>query len=171
MFNKRNIFLGLTVVLTLALVNNCYSQKAKPKPKAAPKTAKPSSDPFGGATSDPFGGASSGANTQQPPKTTTTTTKSTTNASKDPFAPSSNDPFKSQGNSGQPPANTGGGFSKNLPITVQKSIGGGDPLSDTIKPSLRNPSSIVNQTKDRVPLAWDYVREDDAIFSIRFGKL
>lgn len=164
----------LLIAGSLLLVNQSNAQKkgAKPKPAATKPAAK---DPFGTGTNpatkpasnDPFGG---GSGNTQPPKTQTATTNAT-GASK----PASNDPFAGGGgsdpfgggaksNTSQPPqGKPSSGFDKNLPITYQKTAGG-DPLSDTIKPSLRNTSSIIDQTKDRTPLSWDFVREDDAIF-------
>lgn len=163
-FNKI-IFATIFFTTSLFVVNSSIAQKGKggkPKPAAKPAT----SDPFGGggstkpATNDPFGGGGA-----QPPKSTqsNSSSKSTTTNS-DPFASQASDPFKGNGGN-QPPKQQagGGGYNKNLPFEIQKAAGG-DPLSDSIKPSLRNPSSIIDQTKDRVPLAWDYVREDDATF-------
>lgn len=170
----NNKFSTVVLVATFLLfANQTIAQKKgnKAKPAASKPAAK--SDPFGGggtakpSSNDPFGGGS----TAQPPKTQTATTNTSgaaKPASNDPFASSNaGDPFgggapKPAGN--QPPqGKTSSGFDKSLPITYQKTAGG-DPLSDTIKPSLRNPSSIIDQTKDRMPLAWDFVREDDAIF-------
>jgi gliding motility associated protien GldN len=155
------VFVGMSILFTSPL----FAQKkgVKAKPSAAPKKGNTP------ATSNPFGG---GATTNQPPAKTTTPASGSSN----PFgggSAASNDPFGggSANKGNQPPqGKPAGGFNKGLPITVQKSAGG-DPLSDTIKPSLRNGSAIYSTIKDRNPLAYDDIREDDAIYRQRFWKI
>lgn len=168
--NKFSIaLLAAGLFLSAAQVNAQGNKKGGKTKTVASKPAASANDPFGTgaakpATSDPFG---SGGATSQPPKTQTTTTGSSGKpTSSDPFAGGGNataDPFGKPAAKSQPPAGGAASFNKGLPFKTQKSAGG-DPLSDTIKPALRNPSSIIDQTKDRMPLAWDFVREDDAIF-------
>jgi gliding motility associated protien GldN len=153
------------VVASLLFASPLYAQKKVVKPKVA--TTKPTTKNGGSSNTDPFGG---GATSNQPP------TKTPAASNSNPFgggSSTSNDPFGGgatpKGN--QPPqTKPAGGFNSKLPITVQKSAGG-DPLSDTIKPSLRNTSAIYSTIKDRNPLAYDDIREDDAIFRQRFWKI
>ena len=155
----------LVVVTFLTVTFSANAQKGKAKPKAAAKAGKSSSssNPFGGgaAPSSPFGG-----NTTVPSTPSTGGTIQNSSSSANPFGGSAatSDPFGG-GKPAQPPqGKPAGGFNKGLPITVQKSAGG-DPLTDTIKPNLRNTSAISFMTnKERVPLAFDGIREDDGIY-------
>ncbi len=57
----------------------------------------------------------------------------------------------------------------NIPIVVIKSTG--NAAMDTIKPSLRNDASIErNLIKDRQPLAFEHIREDDAVYRQRVWR-
>lgn len=57
----------------------------------------------------------------------------------------------------------------NIPIVVVKSTG--NAALDTIKPSLRNDASIErNLIKDRQPLAFEHIREDDAVYRQRVWR-
>ncbi|QNA43947.1 type IX secretion system ring subunit PorN/GldN [Lacibacter sediminis] len=57
----------------------------------------------------------------------------------------------------------------NIPIVVVKSTG--NAALDTIKPSLRNDASIErNLIKDRQPLAYENIREDDAVYRQRVWR-
>jgi gliding motility associated protien GldN len=57
----------------------------------------------------------------------------------------------------------------NIPIVVVKSTG--NAALDTIKPSLRNDASIErNLIKDRQPLAYEHIREDDAVYRQRVWR-
>jgi gliding motility associated protien GldN len=100
-----------------------------------------------------------------------------------------NDTLPSQNNRGQQPnsygdvdttgtgntpsnyANNSGGMSidTTLPITVIKSSGNG--LLDSTKISLRNDGAVVQNTvRDRIPLAYEDIREDDAVFRVRVWR-
>lgn len=57
----------------------------------------------------------------------------------------------------------------NIPIVVVKSTG--NAALDTVAPSLRNDASIErNLIKDRQPLAYEHIREDDAIYRQRVWR-
>ena len=57
----------------------------------------------------------------------------------------------------------------NIPIVVIASTG--NAAMDTIKPSLRNDASIErNLIKDRQPLAYEHIREDDAVYRQRVWR-
>ena len=56
-----------------------------------------------------------------------------------------------------------------IPIVVVPSTG--NAALDTIKPSLRNDASIErNLIKDRQPLAYEHIREDDAVYRQRVWR-
>jgi len=56
-----------------------------------------------------------------------------------------------------------------LPITVIKSSGNG--LMDSVKMSLRNDGAVEkNAVNDRTPLAYEDIREDDAVFMVRVWR-
>jgi gliding motility associated protien GldN len=64
----------------------------------------------------------------------------------------------------QPSVNT------NLPFEVIQGSGGGG-IGDSIRPSLRSDNAIEGQlVKDRTPLAYDHIREDDAVYKQRVWR-
>lgn len=95
----------------------------------------------------------SGYNTQQPKDTTTN--------------PAANN--NTQSAYTNPAANSGAMYiDTTLPMTV---ITGGNGLLDSLKPSLRNDASIEqNLVKDRVPLPYENLREDDAVYRVRVWR-
>ena len=61
------------------------------------------------------------------------------------------------------------GIDTALPITVIKSSGNG--LLDTVKMSLRNDGAVErNLVKERTPLRYEDIREDDAVFMVRVWR-
>ena len=69
------------------------------------------------------------------------------------------------GNANNPSA----GIDTTLPITVIKSSGNG--LLDSTKMSLRNDGAVErNLVKDRTPLTYEDIREDDAVFMVRVWR-
>jgi gliding motility associated protien GldN len=65
--------------------------------------------------------------------------------------------------------NTGMAIDTSLPITVIQSSGSG--LLDSTKMSLRNDGSVQkNLIKERVPLTYEDIREDDAVFMVRVWR-
>ncbi len=67
-------------------------------------------------------------------------------------------------------ANTGGmSIDTSLPITVIK--GSGNGLLDSTKISLRTDGAFSqNQVRDRIPLPYEDIREDDAVFRVRVWR-
>jgi len=161
--------LSLALIVCTISVNVGFAQKKKVAAKKPPASA----NPFGGApatpaaSTNPFGGAP--ASGSQPPKS---------GGSVDPFAPSSSktsggavDPFapaKSGGGVSQPPANKPA--NGKIPIIVVPSSTA-NPLTDSAKPALRNASAINSDIKDRNPLQYDDIREDDAIYRHKIWKV
>lgn len=61
------------------------------------------------------------------------------------------------------------GIDTTLPIAVIKSSGNG--LLDSTRMSLRNDGAVEsNLVKDRIPLAYENIREDDAVFKVRVWR-
>ncbi len=123
-------------------------------------------------------------------KKTTKKPAATTTQQLDPFgnpiAPSANQRNSISGNKaastvadpfGAAPASaakTDTGIKKNqpAPYVVVASKGGGNPLTDSIKPSLRNDNGVDESfIKDRMPLPYDHIREDDAIYKQRIWSV
>jgi gliding motility associated protien GldN len=86
------------------------------------------------------------------------------------------------GNSGYGTGNTGYGnngspsssassqpLNKNLPVNLIKGSGSG--IGDSVAPSLRTDNAIDRQlVKDRNPLAYEHIREDDAVYKQRVWR-
>ena len=71
-------------------------------------------------------------------------------------------------NYGAPTTPAAGTPQQNLPITVVK---GSNGLFDSTKPSLRNDAAIeLNLIKDRTPLEYENIREDDAVYRVRVWR-
>ena len=61
------------------------------------------------------------------------------------------------------------GIDTTLPVTVIKSSGNG--LLNMVKMSLRNDGVVEkNLVKDRTPLSYEDIREDDAVFMVRVWR-
>jgi gliding motility associated protien GldN len=87
------------------------------------------------------------------------------NAAKDTTKPNSSG-GSAYGNTG---AVSGASFDTTLPMTVIKNTSGG--LLDSTKMSLRNDAGIEqNLIKDRSPLAYENIREDDAVYRVRVWR-
>jgi gliding motility associated protien GldN len=66
-------------------------------------------------------------------------------------------------------ASTTGSVNANLPIKVIKNSGSG--IGDSIPPSLRTDNTIDRQlVKDRTPLPYEHIREDDAVYKQRVWR-
>ncbi len=169
---KSSIKFTFLLIAIAVSINVCVGQKKGGK--APVKKSAPSSNPFGGATTPNAQPPKSGSN----PFGGSTNTPSNTKPSANPFGASSstNQPAKSSGNpfgasASQPPASNksfGGGT---VPIVVEKSTLSNDPLNDSAKPSLRNDGAVISNIKDRTPLPYDDIREDDAIYRQRLWKV
>lgn len=71
--------------------------------------------------------------------------------------------------SGAPPPKSNAPKNTSLPITVVKNSGSG--IADSITPSLRNDNAIErNLVKDRTPLVYEHIREDDAVYRHRVWR-
>jgi gliding motility associated protien GldN len=72
------------------------------------------------------------------------------------------------GNAAQTSGNAGNDFNQKLPIEV---VRGGSGIGDSVRPSLRTDNAIDRQlVKDRTPLAYEHIREDDAVYKQRVWR-
>ena len=147
-------FLCLSLFLTFVVTNNFAQKKGKTTTK---KTTG------GSAYSTP---ASSGSSYSTPPASS-----SSAGSAYGTPAPSSTGASNSGAASAygqQPPSTSGAAKAKQqydpkIPFVYKKGAGGG--LGDSVKNSLRNDNTIDRQLiKERLPLAYDPIREDDAIY-------
>lgn len=158
----RNLFVkGVCFsLLMVAVANNVIAQTKSKKPTAKKPPVSTNANPFG------TGGATN--NTTTKPKTGKNIT---TNAN--PFETSTSaDPFSSSNVSktGKPDT-TKRPTGKNAPLVVVPSSSG-NPLTDSNKVSLRNDNIVeANSIKDRTPLTYDFIREDDAVFKQRIWRI
>ena len=168
---QKTSFKILAASVVFCFVMNCdtsFAQQKKTPPKKTAPTPAPA-NPFGGGTTpatnddgkaNPFGTGSAqppkanpfGGGTAQPPKPTT----------------GGANPFGGGGQAqSQPPANK----SNNVPIEVMQSTQGNDPLMDPVRKSERSESAIVSDQKERTPLGYDHIREDDAVYRQKLWKV
>lgn len=150
----------------LLLVFLCIAEvKAQTKPKAKGTRAARSRAGSGY-------GASSGYNTNGNSGYTTNGAARDTTKKKTGTAPQSGYGASSgYGTSGNQQAASSGTqpFNQNLPVTLMKASGSG--IGDSVAPSLRNDNSIDRQlVRDRFPLAYENIREDDAVYRQRVWR-
>lgn len=74
------------------------------------------------------------------------------------------------GNNNSPATSSGTQpINANLPVTLMKN--GGSGIGDSVAPSLRNDNAVDRQlVRDRVPLAYENIREDDAVYRQRVWR-
>jgi len=122
------------------------------------------------ANANPFGGPVT------PTKPSTTKSKGNanpfgSNTNSDPFGASSSsaDPFGKSASTSDTSKKRG--YGSNAPIVVVPTVGN-NPLSDSVKVSLRNDNIIEkNLLKDRTPILYDHIREDDAVYKQRIWRV
>jgi gliding motility associated protien GldN len=158
-YMSNHLFLrGIACGVLAIAVLSADAQVKKKKPAVKKTTGTTAKDPFGGASKQ--------------------TTPASTRTPKNPFAaPNSStvDPFgasASKGNNGNADTTRRSQLSgKDAPLVVVKTATG-NPLTDSNKVSLRNDNAVeANLIKDRTPLIYDYIREDDAIFKQRIWRI
>ena len=165
----KRIFLvaGFSILLTNVFAQNTNKPKTT-KTKTTNKTTQ-TADPFGGSNSgnnnggnntDPFGANQNKTNT-------TPNNKAKTNTS-DPFGVDANSGKASAGNNNKKDTT---GKKTTLPYTFKQSESG-NPLTTVSKPSNRlDNGSDENKIRDRTPMPYDYIREDDAFFRERLWSI
>lgn len=152
--NKQLLSLSLAL-LVLAVATVDVTAQTKPKPKPKPTTTRTPKTNTGYSS-----GYSSGYGT---PAKQDTTKKATGSGYTSGYSSGYNTP----GGTTAPATNTP---KKAVPYEYVKSSGGSG-IGDTVKPSLRADNAIEkNLVKDRSPLAYEHIREDDAVYKQRVWR-
>lgn len=153
--NKQLLSLSLALlVLAVATVDVTAQTKPKPKPKPKPTTTR---------TPKTNTGYSSGYSSGYGTPATTNKQDTTKKAAASGYTSGYNTPAGSTA----PTTNTP---KKAVPYEYVKSSGGSG-IGDTVKPSLRADNAIEkNLVKDRSPLAYEHIREDDAVYKQRVWR-
>ncbi len=157
----KSIFWKINLGLILILMVNAAQAQTKKKSGAKTRTSKTNTSKT--SSKNPFGGASTTTKSGNPFGGNTKTEK----GGGDPFATKTGgDPFAS-GNNNNLKKDTG---RKNIPVEVIPSATS-NPLSSTLKTSMR-PDGIIerNLVKDRKPLEYEHIREDDAVYLQRIWR-
>lgn len=124
-----------------------------------------------------YGNTGSGYNTSGSGYTTNYAMQDTTkkkNAASAPSGYGNNSGYNTNSGNGtdstQTAASSGSSsINQNLPIEVIKSSGSG--IGDSVAPSLRNDNAVDRQlVRDRAPLAYENIREDDAVYKQRVWR-
>jgi gliding motility associated protien GldN len=151
--------IACTILAIAVLSVNAQTKPKKPAPKRTTTTG----------TADPFGGASKPATTAPATRTSKSSNpfESSNGAAVDPFGAGASKANNAKVETAKQPSVSG----KNAPLVVVRS-GSGNPLTDSNRVSLRNDNAVeANLIKDRTPLIYDYIREDDAIFKQRIWRV
>jgi gliding motility associated protien GldN len=153
----RNLFVKgfcLSVVLIAMTNTGAFAQKAK---KPAAKKPAANANPFGNATP---------ASNNKPAANANPFESNNSGAGANPFVNNNAAKGNKADTTKRPSAR------KDVPLEIVKSSGSGNPLTDSNKVSLRNDNAVeANLIKDRTPLIYDYIREDDAIFKQRIWRV
>jgi gliding motility associated protien GldN len=152
--NTRWLKGSLLAAATVVMIFDASAQR-KPKPAG---TRNPTSRPPSGYTS----GYGSGYTTGNAAKQDTTKKKNTPAA-----APSSG--YTS--GYGTTPAGTPATNEPLANVPIVMAAGGNTGIGDSVRPSLRTDNAIDrNLVKDRTPLAYEHIREDDAVYKQRVWR-
>ena len=162
--NTRMFKTGVVLVLTFLATVHVEAQK---------KTGTRSARSRAGSG---YGNGTSGYTTPQATADTTkrkngtTAPKSGYGNSASGYGNNTSSGYGNTGNSNSPAAATGSQpINSNLPVTVIK--GGGSGIGDSVAPSLRNDNATDRQlVRDRTPLAYENIREDDAVYKQRVWR-
>lgn len=151
--NKKILILSYAVFFTVVITTDGLAQTTKKKTTTTtrkPKTNTNSGNNSSGYTSGYSSGYSTGNATAKD-----TTKKGNTNQTSGYTSPST--------------TNQSAPKKANVPYEYVKNSGSG--LGDSAKPSLRNDNAIErNLVKDRSPLPYEHIREDDAVYKQRVWR-
>jgi gliding motility associated protien GldN len=136
----------LAVLMVAVMVSDVTAQtKKKPTRKRKPAATRTATklNPFGNAAPNKRNAVNGG------------------NSAANPFGAPSGNNSDTSGKNNQP-----------APYVIIPSKGGSNPLMDSTKISLRNDNGIGETTiRDRVPLEYDFIREDDAVYKQRIWSV
>lgn len=153
--NKKILMLS-SVMLFIAFANQEVMAQATKKKTTTTTTRKPKTNTNSGNNSSGYtSGYSSGYSSGNSTTTDTTKKGTTSNQSSAYTTPT--------------PSSTNAPKKANVPYVHVKNTGSG--LGDSAKPSLRNDNAIErNLVKDRSPLPYEHIREDDAVYKQRVWR-
>lgn len=119
-----------------------------------------------------YGQSGYGNNGYTTPGAARDTTRKKTNAAPSGYGAPGQSGYGNNGggnNAGQANGSAGQAINQNLPVKVIKSSGSG--IGDSTAPSLRTDNAIDRQlVKDRTPLPYEHIREDDAVYKQRVWR-
>ena len=150
---KKFCSIVFVTVFCFAMCNQVWAQTKKRTSTKKPASSKAAFDPFGGATQ-----------TAQP--------KANTTKQQDNFDPFGGNANKAVTNNGAATTDTSIKKTAGGPAPYEFIASKGNALLDSIKPSLRNDNGVdESYVKDQIPLAYDHIREDDAVFKQRIWSV
>lgn len=172
--NKRLIKTSTVLLAALLIIGNVDAQKKKGGTRSS------SSRSGYGSSGSGYGTSGSGYGTT--PSNSSGTSGNTsgsgsgygTSGSSSGYGTSGSSGYGSSGSSGYGSGNKSASpapaqVNQNLPIKLIKSSGSG--IGDSVAPSLRNDAAIDRQlVKDRNPLLYEHIREDDAVYRQRVWR-
>ena len=160
--NRRMFKTGLVLLLAFLVASEADAQR---KPGTNRTRAARSRAGSG------YGNTGSGYDTSGSGYTTNNAVQDTTKRKNATTAPSGYGTTSGYGNDSTPTATSSGSqpVHQNLPVEVIKTSGSG--IGDSVAPSLRNDNAVDRQlVRDRAPLAYENIREDDAIYKQRVWR-
>lgn len=166
--NTRRIKTVMLVLATFIVVSQLEAQKKK-------GGARSSSSRSGYGSTGGSGYGTSGSGYGTPANTTTTPASGSSTSGGSGYGTSGGSGYGTSGsgygtNNGKAAAAAPAAqVNQNLPIKLIKSSGSG--IGDSVAPSLRNDAAIDRQlVKDRNPLVYEHIREDDAVYRQRVWR-
>ena len=166
--NTRRMKTVMLVLATFIVVSQLEAQKKK-------GGARSSSSRSGYGSTGGSGYGTSGSGYGTPANTTTTPASGSSTSGGSGYGTSGGSGYGTSGsgygtNNGKAAAAAPAAqVNQNLPIKLIKSSGSG--IGDSVAPSLRNDAAIDRQlVKDRNPLVYEHIREDDAVYRQRVWR-
>ncbi|TDH19789.1 gliding motility protein GldN [Segetibacter sp. 3557_3] len=160
---KTNWLKSCVIASLVVLVAADINAQTKPKPRG---TRQSTSRPQSGYGNSGYGNAGYGSGYTTPARRDTTKPRSTTPAG---GAATGTSAYGTGGYGSSATPTQQPSYNQNLPIEVIK--GGSSGIGDSVAPSLRLDNAIEGQLiKDRTPLAYEHIREDDAVYKQRVWR-
>ncbi len=161
---KTNWLKSCVIASLVILVAADVNAQTKPRPRG---TRQSTSRPQSGYGNSGYGNSGYGGGYTTPARRDTTKPKPTTTTPAGGAAGGSGYGTGGYGSSATPTEQPS--YNQNLPIEVIK--GGSSGIGDSVAPSLRLDNAIEGQLiKDRTPLAYEHIREDDAVYKQRVWR-
>lgn len=164
--NMKMFKTGVVLLVAFLVTADVNAQR---KPRTTGTRAARSRSGYGNTSG--YGNNTSGYTTN---KATTDTTKKKTGKTASQSGYGNTSGYGNSGsaygnNNNQSAASGSQQINSNLPVEVIKNSGSG--IGDSVAPSLRNDNAVDRQlVRDRVPLAYENIREDDAVYKQRVWR-